>query len=68
MKTVLTFWHTSASFADSVSGLLYSGCDVVSQTGIGLCRVGLCERLLTYGVSVMGSRLKMQRAGGRYMI
>lgn len=68
MKTVLTFWHTSASFADSVSGLLHPGRDVVSQTGIGLCGVGLCERLLTYGVSVMGSRLKMQLAGGRYMI
>lgn len=68
MKTVLTFWHTSASFADSVSGLLHPGCYVVSQTSIGLCRVGLCERLLTYGVSVMGSRLKVQRAGGRYMI
>lgn len=68
MKTVLTFWHTSASFADSVSGLLHPGCNVVLQTGIGLCRVGLCERLLTYGVSVMGSRLKVQRAGGRYMI
>lgn len=68
MKTVLTFWHTLASFADSVSGLLHPGCDVVSQAGIGLCWVGLCERLMTYGVSVMGSRLKMQRAGGRYMI
>lgn len=68
MKTVLTFWHTSASFADCVSGLLHPGCNVVSQTGIGLCRVCLCERLLTYGVSVMGSRLKMQLAGGRYMI
>lgn len=68
MKTVLTFWHTLASFADSVSGLLHPGCDVVSQAGIGLCRVGLCERLMTYGVSVMGSRLKMQLAGGRYMI
>lgn len=68
MKTVLTFWHTSASLADSVSGLLHPGCNVALQTGIGLCRVGLCERLLTYGVSVMGSRLKVQRAGGRYMI
>lgn len=59
MKTVLTFWHRSASFADRVSGLLHPECDVVSQTGIGLCRVGLCERLLRYDVSVMCSRLKV---------